>query len=50
MVYLDIAPECEPPFDIGGQGYLIGEIKLSLQVERTAIDEVVAVMKRRAVG
>ena len=46
MVYLDIAPKSEPSFNIGGQGYLIGKIELCLQVERTAIDEVVAVMER----
>lgn len=50
MVYLNIAPESEPAFDIGGQGYLVGEIKFRLQVERTAIDKVVAVMECRAVG
>ena len=50
MVYLDITSESEPAFDIGGQGNLIGEIKLRLQVERTSINEVVAVMERRTVG
>ena len=50
MVNLNIAPESEPSFDIGGQGYLVGEIELRLQIERTAIDEVVAVMECRAVG
>ena len=50
MVYLNIATESEPSFDIGGQGYLIGEIKLRLQVERTAVDEIVAVMESRAIG
>ncbi len=44
MVYLNIASESKPAFDIGGQGYFIREIKLRLQVERTAIDKVVAVM------
>ena len=44
MVNLNIAPESEPSFDIGGQGYLVREIELRLQIERTAIDKVVAVM------
>ena len=50
MVYLHIAPESEPTFDIGSQGNLVGEIKLRLQVEHTAIDEIVTVMECRAIG
>ena len=30
MVYLNIAPESEPAFDMGGQGDFIREIKISL--------------------
>ena len=50
MVYLNIAPESEPSFDIGSQCNLVGEIELCLQVERTAVDKVVAVMECRTVG
>ena len=50
MVYLNIAPESEPAFDIGGQGGFIRQIELSPQIQRTTIDEVVAVMERRTVG
>lgn len=50
MEYLHIASEGETLLYIGSQGDFVGEIELSLQVERTAVDEIVAVMECRTVG